>query len=159
VARRAKQLVGFFGRYPAFDCYAVRTLADLRLNDVEVLTAPASLDYLERISGGARFVDEDRGNGALVRGDFVLVRPSPVVRHRGALEDRRVELARVFGVGNRWIVDQHDQRLSPYVEPLVVVPAVLGSDRAVADEDHVRGFDLDFLSHAARDGHEILGER
>ena len=104
-------------------------------------------------------MDQDRGRRPFLRGDLVLVGPAPVVRHRPALEHGRVELGRVLGVGNGRVVDQHDQGLAPNVEPLVVVPAILGGDHAVADEDDVRFLDLDLLGHPPRDGHEIVGKR
>ena len=131
----------------------------LRRGDVEVLPAPAPLDDLKGIPGRAGLMDQDHGLRALFRGDLVLVRPSAVVRHRPALEDGRVELGWVFRVGHRRVVHQHDQGLAVHVEALVVVPAVLRRDHAIADEDHVRVLDLHLLRHPPGHGHEVVGER
>ena len=159
-AARPEQLPGLGVGDPSLDRDAVGGLPrGLGPGDVEVLAAPAPPDDLERIAGRPGLVDQDRRGRALLRGDLVLVGPSAVVRHRPALEHRRVELRGILRVGDGRVVHQHQERLAPHVEALVIVPAVFRRHHAVADEDDLRAVDLDVLRHPPRDGHEVGGER
>jgi UDP:flavonoid glycosyltransferase YjiC (YdhE family) len=115
--------------------------------DVERLEAEAARQDLERIAGGTGLVHHNRGGGALLGGDLVLVRPASVVRHRAPAEERVVEHG-VAGHGDRGVVHQHDDRLPGHVHVLVVVPAVFGSDHAVADEHELAVLDPDLGRHA-----------
>jgi hypothetical protein len=123
--------------------------------DVEVLAAPAARKHLERVARGTFLVHDDRGRRALLRRDLVLVRPPAVVRHRTAAEHGRVERARIVRVGDRRIVHQHHDRLAGHVDALVIVPAVLRRQDAVADEDEIAVLDVDHRHRAARRRHEI----
>ena len=96
------------------------------------------LDDLERIAGGPGLVHDDRRGRALLGGDLVLVGPAAVVRHRLALEHRRRRAATGrAGSGTAGSFTSMTIVLPAHVDALVVVPAVLRRDDAVADEDDV----------------------
>ncbi len=142
-----EQLLGFIEADPSFNSHTIRCLAGLWLRDVKVFSAPGPLHDLEGIARGSGLVHQDRRRRSLLRGNLILVRPPPVIRHRPALEYGRVQLRGVFGVHNRRIVDQHDQRLAAHIEPLVVIPAVFRSHHSVSHEHDVGFPNLDLLGH------------
>ena len=118
---------------------------------VEIFAAPAAGDDGEGITSGARLMDDEARGGALGGGDLVFVSPAPVVGHAFARENLRVELAR-RGVGDGRIVNEHDDSFAAHIEALVVVPAILRRDDAVAYENDFTGIDV----NARRDA---FGER
>ena len=118
----------------------------------------SSLDDLEGITGRLGFVHEDHGRRPFLRRDLVFISPAAVIRHRPAFKKGWIELGRVLGIGYGRVIDQHDQGLVANVHPLVVVPAVLGGDHAVAHEDDLRVHDLDLLCHPPGNRHEIVGK-
>ena len=131
LARRGEELLRLVERDPSFDAHS---LLGVGRDDVELFLRVAAAHDAVWIAGRPRFVDDDRRRRALLRRDLVLVRPAPVVGHRAPLEHRRVERG-VVGDAHGRIVDEHENRLALHVDALVVVPAVLGRDDAVADED------------------------
>ena len=153
--RGLAQGAGFFQGDPRLDGDA-RGVA-VPLGDVEVLAAPAPDDDREGIARRTGLVDDERRRGPLGRGDLIFVRPAAVIGHRLPLEHRRVELLGMRRVGDGRVVDEHHDRLAADVDPLVVVPAVLRRDDAVADEDDLGVLDLDLRRRPPRDGDPVLG--
>ena len=82
-------------------------------------------------------MNDERTGGAFRGGDFVLVGPATVVRHRFPLEHRAVEFRAVVRIGHGRITDQHDEDFALYIHVLVVVPSVLWGIDAVAHEHHL----------------------
>ena len=75
-------------------------------------------------------MDEQHARGLVFDRLLVLVGPAPVVRHARAAESR--------GIGERWVVHEHHERLARHIESLEVVPLVLGGLRAVPHEHQLR---------------------
>ena len=98
-------------------------------------------------------MDDDRCSSAKLRRNLIFVRPAPVIGHCPTAEHTVVEATLVVRIGDRRIVDQHDERLATDVDALVIVPAILGRNDAVADEHQlgVRDSDFRFLGERHRD--------
>src|SRR5262249_31539153 len=116
------------------------THISIRRLDAEVLLPPTG-QRREWITCRTGFVNDDRSRRSFLRSDLVFVSPAAVIGHRSALELLLVELVRIYGVGDRRVVDEHDDRLAFDVHAFKIVPAVFGSDDAVTNEDHVRILD------------------
>ncbi len=99
--------------------------------------------------------DQDPG-GALHRADLVLVRPSPVIRHRPAAKYLLIQLAGIGRIGYRRIVYEHHERLAFHVDTLVVVPVVFRRDNAVADEDKLGFVEAGDVGHVFRPRDDIV---
>lgn len=118
---------------------------------VELRAGPAASHDRPGISGRPLLVDDDRTGRALPGRLLELVGPAAVVGHRITAEE-----GRVLG-GEARVVDQHDHGLAGRVDALVVVPAVLGRDHAVADEDHLGIGDRFVFDDALGPGDEVVG--
>ena len=111
------------------------------------------------VAGGGRLVHDQGGDGAAARGLLELVGPAAVVGHGLAAELAEHGLARLgLEVG---VVDQEDGDLAVQVDALEVVPAALGREDAVADEDQRRVVDGHAVHrpHGADVDRLALGER
>ncbi len=103
----------------------------------ELLAPPGALHDLPRITGRGRRVNDDRARRALARRALILVHPAPVVEPALASEQLRIPVG---------IVVEHHQDLALEIHSLEVVPAVLGSLDAVADEHEFRAIDPALLA-------------
>ena len=90
------------------------------------------------------------GGCASFRRDFIFVSPAPVKSHGPAAKHFLVELGRIIGVGNGWIIDQHQNCFPPHLDILVVIPSILGRHDAVTDKDDVGIFDFDLILKPSR---------
>ena len=70
----------------------------------------------------------------------------------------RIELGRIGRIGNRRIVDQHQDRFALDIDTLVIIPAVLRRDDAVTDKDDLRIFRLDFPLQPGGGGDVVVRE-
>ena len=118
--------------------------------EVEVFLGPTRFHDGVGISSGLGLVNDHRSHGAFLRGDFVFVCPATVISHRFSLEHLLVELGGIFRIGNRRIVDQHQDRFALNIDIFVIVPAVLGRDDAIADKNEIRIVELDFRLQSRR---------
>lgn len=126
-------------------------------DEIEAFGAPAAAEDGERIAGRSGFVNDEARGGAFGGGDFVFVGPATVVGHRVALEDGGIEFAG-GGIDHGRVVDEHEDGLAADIEALVVVPAILRCDNAVADEDDVGVLDFDLRFQTAG-GRGVFGDR
>ena len=96
-------------------------------------------------------VHDEHARRAAAFGFLILVRPAAVVRHRLAAE--KIRLRRRSGR----IVHKHEQDFAANVGALEVVPLVLGSSRAIADE-HQLATCVAGGGRGSRPDDDILGE-
>ena len=79
------------------------------------------------VAGHLGLMNQDGADGPLALGFFVFVGPAAVVGERLSFEK--------LGIGGGRLADQHEHYFALHVGALVVIPIVLGSFNAVADED------------------------
>ena len=95
-------------------------------------------------------MDQDDAGRALAGRFLILVGPAAVIGHRIAVEEAG------FGIGIAGVVDQHDHRLALDIDALVIVPAVLRRDDAIADKDQVRAVERDLVGGALGPEHHVF---
>ena len=144
---------GRFDRHPALHFGLGQILVGR--DEAEPLAAE-SLDDVERIARAVGLVNDDGRGRAQFSRLVVLVSPAAVVRHGAAAEDLWIERLGIRRVGNRRVVDEHDDRLALYVDAFVVVPLELGRLHAVADEDDVGVVERDGVGHLPAERHELV---
>ena len=149
-----KEFLRLAQRHPALHGHARRIFFGAQ---IKILPRVAGDEHEVGITRRSGLVNDDSRRRAFRRRDLVFVSPATVISHRVALEHRAVELRRIGGIWNRRIVDEHYDRLAAHIDVLVVVPAVLGRDDAVADEHDVGVRHLHFRLKAQRCGDEIAG--
>src|SRR5277367_496738 len=104
-------------------------------------------------------MNDDRGGGALLGGDLVLVGPAAIVSHGAALKHFRIELGGICGIRDGRIVYEHDDGLALHIDALVVIPAILGSHNAVAHENHGGVVDLNLRHGTHGPGSDVFARR
>ena len=92
-------------------------------HQVALLARPRTPHYLPRIARQVLAMNDKRSDCALPRRFFKLVRPSPVIGQRVALEE--------IGILRRRLIHDHQHHLAADIHALVVVPVVFGRMDAV----------------------------
>ena len=104
----------------------------------------------------AGFVHNDRRGRTFLRGDLVFVSPAAVIGHPASFEHLFIQCIRIYWIGNRRIVNKHQDRFAAHIDILEIVPLIFRCDDAIANEDNVTGRHSDVLSDVTGPDHAIL---
>ena len=152
-AGHGRQRLGLVERDPALEIGPAHVL--VRRHQVELL-ARHPLHHRPGVAGRTGLVHDEDRRGVMALALLVLVGPPTVIRHRLAAENGAVESGGPRRIRHRWIIHQHDERLTGDIHPLEVVPPILGRLDAVAHEHDVGVGDRGPVGHVLREGRDVL---